>query len=93
MNSPTSLGPSKVLSEPNLPWERVKNPVNEGAAALYHGERTFLAYSASDCWTDSYQLGLLTYNESGDPMLTSSWTKTGPVFSSANANYGTGHNA
>ncbi|KAL2022169.1 hypothetical protein VTK56DRAFT_5998 [Thermocarpiscus australiensis] len=68
MNSPTSLGASRVLSEPTL------------------------AYSASDCCTSSYQLGLLTYTGSGDPTLASSWTKTGPVFSSANGNYGTGHN-
>ena len=94
MTSPTALGtPSRVLSEPTLAWERVQNPVNEGAAPLYHGNRTFLAYSASYCWTDSYQLGLLTYKGSGDPTLASSWVKTGPVFSSANGNYGTGHNA
>lgn len=91
MNSPTSLGTRAVLSEPTLSWERVDTPVNEGPAAMYHGGKTFLAYSASFCWTSSYQLGLLTY-KSGDPMLMSSWTKTGPLFSSANGNYGPGHN-
>lgn len=97
MTSPTSLDlkSKKVLSEPTLPWERVGNPVNEGAAPLYHGGKTFVAYSASYCWTDSYQLGLLTYKESGDPLLASSWDKnaTGTGFKSANGNYGTGHNA
>lgn len=92
MNSPTSIGARKVLSEPTLDWERVDTPVNEGAAPLYHNGRIFLAYSASFCWTPSYQLGLLTYN-GGDPTLMSSWTKTGPFFSSANGNYGPGHNA
>ncbi|KAK0625148.1 glycosyl hydrolase [Bombardia bombarda] len=92
MTSPTALGASKTLSEPTLAWEKVGNAVNEGPAALFHGNKTFLAYSASDCWTDSYQLGLLTYKGAGDPTLASSWTKTGPVFSSANGNYGTGHN-
>jgi len=91
MNSPTSLGTRAVLSEPTLAWERVDTPVNEGPAAMYHGGKTFLAYSASFCWTSSYQLGLLTY-KSGDPMLMSSWIKTGPLFSSANGNYGPGHN-
>ena len=92
MNSPTSIGAHKILSEPTLPWETVDTPVNEGPAAMYHGGKTFLAYSASFCWTSSYQLGLLTYKGSGDPTLASSWTKTGPHFSSANGNYGTGHN-
>jgi GH43 family beta-xylosidase len=92
MNSPTSIGPGKVLSEPTLDWERVDTPVNEGPAPLYHDGKIFLAYSASFCWTPSYQLGLLTYN-GGDPTLMSSWTKTGPLFSSANGNHGPGHNA
>ncbi|CAI4218380.1 unnamed protein product [Parascedosporium putredinis] len=92
MNSPTSIGAYKILSEPTLSWETVDTPVNEGAAAMYHGGKTFLAYSASFCWTSSYQLGLLTYKGSGDPTEASSWTKTGPNFSSANGNYGTGHN-
>lgn len=91
MNSPTSLGTRKVLSEPTQSWERVDTPVNEGPAAMYHGGKTFLSFSASFCWTSSYQLGLLTY-KSGDPTLKSSWTKTGPLFSSANGNYGPGHN-
>ncbi len=91
MNSPTSLGTRKVLSEPTQSWERVDTPVNEGPAAMYHGGKTFLSFSASFCWTSSYQLGLLTY-KSGDPTLMSSWTKTGPLFSSANGNYGPGHN-
>ena len=94
MTSPTAIGATRVLSEPTLPWETVDRPVMEGAAPLYGpGNKTYLAYSASFCWTSSYQLGLLTYKGSGDPTLTSSWTKTGPVFSSANGNYGTGHNA
>ncbi|KAK4096615.1 glycoside hydrolase family 43 protein [Parathielavia hyrcaniae] len=94
MNSPTSIGAGKVLSEPLLPWERAQGelPVNEGATALYHNGRIFLVYSARFCWTPSYQLGVLTYN-GGDPTLASSWTKTGPFFSSANRNYGPGHNS
>lgn len=92
MNSPTSVGTAKTLSQPTLSWEKIGEfPVNEGPAALYHGGKTFLTYSASYCWTSSYQLGLLTY-KSGDPTNSASWTKSGPVFSSANGNYGTGHN-
>ncbi|PGH03255.1 hypothetical protein AJ80_08721 [Polytolypa hystricis UAMH7299] len=91
MNSPNSLGPRHLLSQPTESWERVQNPVNEGPAPMYHGGKTFLAYSASDCWTASYQIGLLTYT-SGDPLQASSWRKTGPHFSSSNGNYGTAHN-
>ncbi|KAK4234442.1 arabinofuranosidase [Achaetomium macrosporum] len=94
MNSPTSIGTRSVLSRPTNSWEQVGSPpsVNEGAAPLYHYGRVFLAYGASFCWTSSYQVGLLTYN-GGDPTKSSSWTKTGPFFSSANRNYGPGHNA
>ena len=93
MKSPTSLGASTTLSQPTKSWETIGDfPVNEGPAALYHGGATYLTYSASYCWTTSYQLGLLTYKGSGDPTSASSWTKSGPVFSSANGNYGTGHN-
>lgn len=90
--SPGSLGASKVLSQPTQSWETAGTPVNEGPAALYHGGKTFLSYSASYCWTSSYSLGLLTWNGAGDPTLSSSWTKTGPFLTSANGNYGPGHN-
>ncbi|KAK7511958.1 arabinofuranosidase [Phyllosticta citriasiana] len=92
MNSPGELGTTTVISEPTEDWEIVDTPVNEGPAAMYHGSKTYLAYSASYCWTASYQLGLLTWDGSGDPTSASSWAKSGPVFSSANGNYGTGHN-
>lgn len=59
---------------------------------MYHGGKTYLTFSASYCWTPSYALGLLTY-VSGDPTEARSWRKTGPVFSSANGQYGTGHNS
>ncbi|KAL3426394.1 glycosyl hydrolase family 43 [Phlyctema vagabunda] len=91
LKTPTSIGTVSVLSRPTQSWERVGAPVNEAPAALYHGGKTMLTYSASYCWTASYQLGLLTWN-GGDPTLSTSWVKTGPVFSSANGNYGTGHN-
>ncbi|OAF61871.1 hypothetical protein VC83_01640 [Pseudogymnoascus destructans] len=58
---------------------------------MYYGGKTYLAYSASDCWTAGYQLGLLTWN-GGDPTQASSWAKTGPFLTSTNGNYGAGHN-
>ncbi|KAH8146014.1 uncharacterized protein LAJ45_09936 [Morchella importuna] len=92
MSNPWTIGTPYLLSEPTLSWETVNNPVNEGPAAMYWGGKTYIAYAASDCWTTSYQIGLLTYKGSGDPLLAASWTKTGPVFSSANGNLGTAHN-
>ena len=93
MTSPSTLGPATLLTKPTQSWETQGDfPVAEGPAALYHGGKTYIAYSGSQCWSPSYQLGLLTYKGSGDPTSASSWTKSGPVFSSANGNYGTGHN-
>lgn len=66
--------------------------VNEGPNPLYHAGRTWLSFSASWCGTATYTLGLLAYDGSGDPLQASSWTKSGPAFSAANSNYGTGHN-
>jgi GH43 family beta-xylosidase len=92
LTTPTSIGTRSVISSPTESWEEVGASVNEAPAALYHGGITYLTYSASYCWTASYQLGLLTWGGTGDPALSSSWSKTGPVFSSANGNYGTGSN-
>ncbi|KAM0702015.1 hypothetical protein Q7P35_010925 [Cladosporium inversicolor] len=93
MTSPSTLGPATLLTKPTQSWETQGDfPVAEGPAALYHNGKTYLTYSGSQCWSPSYQLGLLTYKGSGDPTAAGSWTKSGPVFSSANGNYGTGHN-
>lgn len=93
LQNPSTIGETHVLSQPTEDWEVHGFPVNEGPEPMYHGGNTYLSFSASDCWTDTYSLGLLTYDGSGDPLDSASWTKTGPVFTSANGNYGTGHNA
>ncbi|KAI9926026.1 hypothetical protein MW887_004485 [Aspergillus wentii] len=93
LDDPSTLGTTYTLSKPTEDWETVEVPVNEGPAPLYHDGKTWLAYSASYCWTANYSLGLLTYDGAGDPLEATSWTKSGgPVFISANGNYGTGHN-
>jgi GH43 family beta-xylosidase len=84
MSNAYTIGTPYLLSEPTASWETVGGAVNEGPAAMYHGGKTYLTFSASYCWTTSYQLGLLTYKGSGDPLLAASWTKSGPVFSGAN---------
>jgi GH43 family beta-xylosidase len=92
MTAPGKLGATKVLSRPTQTWEKNGSPVMEGAAAMYHGGKTYLSYSASYCWTPNYSLGLLTWNGSGDPSFEGSWSKSGPYLTSANGNYGPGHN-
>ncbi|PBP19164.1 hypothetical protein BUE80_DR010020 [Diplocarpon rosae] len=87
-----TVGGWNVISVPDQAWEVSGSPVNEGPHPLYHAGQIWLSYSGSYCGTPDYALGLLKYN-GGDPLLKSSWEKTGPVFSKANGNYGTGHNA
>ncbi|CAL5874822.1 uncharacterized protein PFLUO_LOCUS9124 [Penicillium psychrofluorescens] len=93
-----SVGPWSVISSPTEPWEMADGvsgepvAVNEGPNPLYNNGNTWLSFSASWCGTPAYALGLLQYDGTGDPLQASSWTKTGPVFSSNNGNYGTGHN-
>ncbi|KAI1369706.1 glycoside hydrolase family 43 protein [Xylaria arbuscula] len=91
----TSLtGSISVISQPTASWETVSAPVNEGPAALYWGGKTYLTFSASYCWSASYCLGLLTWDGVTVPTSASAWTKSsGCVLSSANGNYGTGHNS
>nr|UMZ45351.1 hypothetical protein [Paramyrothecium sp.] len=82
-----------VISQPTASWERQQHPVNEGPAPFYMGGKTYLAISASYCWSPGYCLGLLTWN-GGNPVQAGSWAKSGGcVFSSANRHYGTGHNS
>ncbi|KAJ4393938.1 hypothetical protein N0V93_003155 [Gnomoniopsis smithogilvyi] len=93
MFSPTQIGPEHLFSAPTEPWERIGVlEVNEGPHAIYHSNKTFVSFSASYCGTPNYTIAFMTY-EGGDPLQTSSWTKSGPQFASANGNYGTGHNS
>jgi GH43 family beta-xylosidase len=110
MKNPWTLETDRVLiSKPELEWERIwenppewttRNPghivyVNEGPEVLSHGNKLFLVYSASGCWTPHYCLGMLTANADSDLLDPSSWQKhPEPVFSHSPENgvYGTGHN-
>ncbi|KFA70278.1 hypothetical protein S40285_08208 [Stachybotrys chlorohalonatus IBT 40285] len=92
-NNVALTGPVSIISTPTASWERQQHPVNEGPAAFYMGGRSYLAFSASYCWSSAYCLGLLTWS-GGNPVQASSWAKSGGcVFSSANGHYGTGHNS
>ena len=102
----TTEGKRTLVSEPTYQWERngdLNNPndvehvsVNEGPEILKHGDKIFLIYSASGCWTDTYALGMLTANADADLTKPSSWTKIDhPVFKQSPENnvYATGHNS
>ena len=96
MKNPWTIEGNRVrVSTPELPWERVgdldnqKNTnepphvdVNEGPEILAHGDRLFLVYSASGCWTDAYCLGLLSARADSNLLDPASWKKApAPVLS------------
>ncbi|MEZ4700425.1 MAG: glycoside hydrolase family 43 protein [Rhodothermales bacterium] len=101
----TLAGPRVRISTPTLPWETVgdiPNPgdgpahvdVNEGPQFLRRGDRVFIVYSASGCWTDAYTLGLLSADAGSDLLDPASWTKhPEPVFASAPGAHAAGHNS
>lgn len=92
MGNPWTISSSRVLiSEPAYAWETIgdlNNPndvphvnVNEGPVALLNGEKLFIFYSASGCWTDFYCLGMLTFTGSENLLDSSKWKKNPePVF-------------
>ncbi len=97
--------PRTALSYPKYPWEQagdtVNRPalvhvnVNEGPEVLQHEGRTFLVYSASACWTDAYELGMLQARPGSDLLRADSWTKVDhAVFRQdpAAGVFATGHN-
>lgn len=106
MKSPTEIEGDRVkISSPVHEWERVWDTgngdpprvfVNEGPQYLSHGERIFIVYSASGCWTDSYSLGLLTFEGTDNLLDASAWVKSEkPIFrkSPENGVYAPGHNS
>jgi GH43 family beta-xylosidase len=106
MKDPWTIeGDRVLLSKPELDWEtngdlgeRNDPPhvkVNEGPQILKHGNKLFLIYSASGCWTDHYALGMLTASDNADMMDPSAWRKSPqPVFKGSPANevFAPGHN-
>jgi GH43 family beta-xylosidase len=107
MKDPLTVSSKRVkISSPVYDWERNgdmdanSNPphvsVNEGPEMLKHGNKLFLIYSASGCWTDNYALGMLTANINSNLLDTVSWKKSPvPVFkqSPENSVFATGHNS
>lgn len=94
MTSPWSVtGERTLLSSPTYAWEKEgSDQVNEGPVALYHGGRTFVTYSASQCASPGYKLGMLELT-GANPLTATSWRKNATaVFQGAGTAYGAGHN-
>ncbi len=110
LSDPWSVeGERTRISTPQYPWEKVGdvdprilpgNPphidVNEGPEVLKHGDKIFLTYSGSACWTDYYALGMLTAVSGSNLLDADSWKKSSqPVFQQSPGArvYATGHNS
>ena len=94
----TAEGDRVLLSQPDHEWEQKGGTpwINEAPQFLKKGDKMFIIYSASGCWTDDYTLGLLSAPATADPMDPASWTKHGqPVFqkNTSGQAYGPGHNS
>lgn len=107
MKNPWTIeGKRVMISTPTFTWEKYgdlhdpNNPphvnVNEGPQFLRHGNKVFIVYSASGCWTDYYALGMLTASAKSNLLNPASWKKSPePVFkqSPADSVYAPGHNS
>ncbi len=104
----TAEGERILISKPTLGWERhgdIPNPgpddkpqvfVNEGPQPIKHGDKIFIIYSASGCWTDFYALGMVWAEAGADLMNPEVWHKhPKPVFQAENqeGTYAAGHNS
>ena len=92
MDSPTHISGERVrISEPVFKWEKNGMPVNEGPAALYKDNETYIVYSASGSWTDDYCLGMLRL-VGNDPLREGCWAKCPvAVFQKTDTLFGPGH--
>lgn len=107
LKNPWTIEGNRVrISHPEHAWERhgdlndPNNPphvdVNEGPQVLRHGEKLFIVYSASGCWTDFYALGMLTTSAHSNLLDPSSWKKyPRPIFTQSPENdvFAPGHNS
>lgn len=93
--------PRTEISKPTFDWEKNNNNghpnvlVNEGPEAIVHGDKVFVVYSASGCWTDDYALGAVYAEKSSNLLDPKSWKKIDhPLFTkdTENHTFGPGHN-
>ncbi len=91
MKNPWTIEGKRVqISSPAFDWETIgdlndaNNPphvnVNEGPQVLRNGNKLFIVYSASGCWTDSYALGFFHLPGKNNLLDSTKWKKsTQPV--------------
>ncbi|WP_263383112.1 glycoside hydrolase family 43 protein [Granulicella arctica] len=102
MSNPWTIdSPRTLISKPTFPWEQHGDlpnrhvNVNEGPEFLAHGNKMFIVFSASGCWTDFYTLGVLEASTSANPLEASTWNKIDHPFLSTDPTagaFGPGHN-
>ncbi len=102
MSNPWTLDSKRIeITKPKYPWEKHGDlpnrhvNVNEGPEFLAHGNKMFLVFSASGCWTDFYTLGILEASRDANPLDKKSWTKLDHSFLSTDTSakaFGPGHN-
>jgi GH43 family beta-xylosidase len=79
----------RLIANPDQTWETSVQAIEEGPEAWIGPNNTLtIVYNANASWTTSYSLGELVYH-GGDLTTYLSYTKRGPVFSSASGVYGT----
>ena len=102
MSNPWTIdSPRTLISKPTYDWETHGDlpgrhvSVNEGPEALLHGDKLFIVFSASGCWTDFYALGALQANPGANLLDAGSWTKIDHPLLSTDSKagvFGPGHN-
>ena len=104
MSNPWTIdSPRTLLSTPSYDWEKHSEHlkdgetvlVNEAPEALVHDGKVSVTFSASGCWTDDYELGLLAADSTSDLLAPTSWKKYDHPFFHKNLAahaFGTGHN-
>jgi len=103
MSNPWTIdSPRTLISHPQFAWEKVDNrpheahvSVNEGPEGIVHDGKVLVVYSASGCWTDNYELGVVEASVTADLLEAKSWTKFLHPFLQQDPKagvYGPGHN-
>lgn len=98
MVNPWTLSEHQVdIAHPTYAWEMYGGRKILEAPEFLEGpgNKVFLTYSASACWSDHYALGMLTARKDADLTDPASWSKSSqPVFAQSPAHnvYATGHN-
>ena len=102
MSNPWTIdSPRTLISKPTYSWEEHGDlpgrhvNVNEGPEFISHGNKMFIVFSASGCWTDFYSLGVLEASLKADPLDAKNWLKIDHPFLSTDPGseaFGPGHN-